>query len=89
MPEILADVNRAKMNALLGSLDDESIERTCRDLIARSAAYMTLSRLGFNPKSYFEDNQFAMILGFDKPELPTVMGAYVRDVPCQRWEEAD
>ena len=83
LPEMLDDVQFNRQDSLLEDLDDLNLKVLCRNLISRSAAYMTMERLGISPREMLIDEDFRGVVDFSTPALQSILDAHVRSISKQ------
>jgi len=83
LPEILDDVQLNRHDTLLEDLDDLNLKVACRDLVARSSAYMVLSRLGVSPSPLLIEEDFRDVVDFSTPAIQTILDVHVHGISKQ------
>ena len=64
----------------LEELDDTSLEAWLKTTLKSSVAFMALSRAGYEPRQYFDREDFSHLFDFNTVEVISVLGAAVSDI---------
>lgn len=65
LQDYLTEILENKDNTFLEELDNDTISFYTRKILSNSVAYMTLKRCGYNPKEYFDWQDFQEIVNFN------------------------
>ena len=66
--------------SFLEELDDTSLEAWLKTSLKSSVAFMALSRAGYEPRQYFDREDFSHLFDFNTVEVISVLGAAVSDI---------
>ncbi len=80
LSDYLMELNAVKAGSFLEELDDTSLEAWLKTTLKSSVAFMTLSRAGYEPRRYFDREDFSHLLDFNTVEVISVLGAAVSDI---------
>ncbi len=80
LQDYLADFKNAVEGSFLEGTSTEYIEKTYKDLVTNSVAYMLLSRLDVPTEMYFDDDDFRSITDFSTAETLTALGVATGDI---------
>ena len=72
--EFLHDLSYALEDSFLEGFDELNVDVAFRSAITVSTQYMVLSRCGFNPKDYLDDEDFRSIFQFNTPSVLSHLG---------------
>ena len=82
-----ADYSKELLNATNGTfleeLDDFNVQVEFEQLLETSLSYSLLSRCGYEPSAYFDEDDFRGIHDFNSTEAMTVLGTAVSDLSEQ------
>lgn len=78
--DYLSELKYAKENSFLEDLDDLNIDVEFQQTAETSIAYMILYRLGIEPESVFEREDFPHIMNFNTPQTLSVLGSCVSSI---------
>lgn len=76
----LMELNAVKAGSFLEELDDTSLEAWLKTTLKSSVAFMALSRAGYEPRQYFDREDFSHLFDFNTLEVISVLGAAVSDI---------
>lgn len=80
LSDYLMELNAVKAGSFLEELDDTSLEAWLKTSLKSSVAFMALSRAGYEPRQYFDREDFSHLLDFNTVEVISVLGAAVSDI---------
>ena len=80
LSEYLMELNAVKAGSFLEELDDTSLEAWLKTTLKSSVAFMALSRAGYEPRQYFDREDFSHLFDFNTVEVISVLGAAVSDI---------
>lgn len=80
LSDYLMELNAVKAGSFLEELDDTSLEAWLKTSLKSSVAFMALSRAGYEPRQYFDREDFSHLFDFNTLEVISVLGAAVSDV---------
>ncbi|MGL5254035.1 MAG: DEAD/DEAH box helicase family protein, partial [Brevinema sp.] len=72
--EFLHDLTYDLEDSFLEELDDLNIEVNFKNALTVSTQYMVLSRCGFDPMDYLENDDFRSVMEFNTPEVLSHLG---------------
>ena len=73
LSDYLMELNAVKAGSFLEELDDTSLEAWLKTTLKSSVAFMALSRAGYEPRQYFDREDFSHLFDFNTVEvIPTV-----------------
>ena len=78
--DYLMELNAVKAGSFLEELDDTSLEAWLKTTLKSSVAFMALSRAGYEPRQYFDREDFSHLFDFNTVEVISVLGAAVNDI---------
>lgn len=80
LSDYLMELNAVKAGSFLEELDDTNLEAWLKTTLKNSVAFMTLSRAGYEPRQYFDREDFSHLFDFNTVEVISVLGAAVSDI---------
>ena len=80
LSDYLMELNAVKAGSFLEELDDTSLEAWLKTSLKSSIAFMALSRAGYEPRQYFDREDFSHLFDFNTLEVISVLGAAVSDI---------
>ena len=80
LSDYLMELNTVKAGSFLEELDDTSLEAWLKTSLKSSVAFMALSRAGYEPRQYFDREDFSHLFDFNTVEVISVLGAAVSDI---------
>ena len=80
LSDYLMELNAVKAGSFLEELDDTSLEAWLKTTLKSSIAFMVLSRAGYEPRQYFDREDFSHLFDFNTLEVISVLGAAVSDI---------
>ena len=80
LSDYLMELNTVKAGSFLEELDDTSLEAWLKTTLKSSVAFMALSRAGYEPRQYFDREDFSHLFDFNTLEVISVLGAAVSDI---------
>ena len=80
LSDYLMELNAVKAGSFLEELDDTSLEAWLKTTLNSSVAFMALSRAGYEPRRYFDREDFSHLFDFNTVEVISVLGAAVSDI---------
>ena len=80
LSDYLMELNAVKAGSFLEELDDTSLEAWLKTSLKSSIAFMALSRAGYEPRQYFDREDFSHLFDFNTVEVISVLGAAVSDI---------
>lgn len=80
LSDYLMELNAVKAGSFLEELDDTSLEAWLKTTLKSSVAFMVLSRAGYEPRRYFDREDFSHLFDFNTVEVISVLGAAVSDI---------
>ena len=80
LSDYLMELNAVKAGSFLEELDDTSLEEWLKTSLKSSVAFMALSRAGYEPRQYFDREDFSHLFDFNTVEVISVLGAAVSDI---------
>lgn len=80
LSDYLMELNAVKAGSFLEELDDTSLEAWLKTTLKSSVAFMALSRAGYEPRRYFDREDFRHLFDFNTVEVISVLGAAVSDI---------
>lgn len=80
LSDYLMELNAVKAGSFLEELDDTSFEAWLKTTLKSSVAFMALSRAGYEPRQYFDREDFSHLFDFNTVEVISVLGAAVSDI---------
>ena len=80
LSDYLMELNAVKAGSFLEELDDTSLEAWLKTSLKSSVAFMALSRAGYEPRQYFDREDFSHLFNFNTVEVISVLGAAVSDI---------
>lgn len=80
LSDYLMELNAVKAGSFLEELDDTSLEAWLKTTLKSSVAFMALSRAGYEPRRYFDREDFSHLFDFNTLEVISVLGAAVSDI---------
>ena len=80
LSDYLMELNAVKAGSFLEELDDTSLEAWLKTTLKSSVAFMALSRAGYEPRRYFNREDFSHLFDFNTLEVISVLGAAVSDI---------
>ena len=80
LSDYLMELNAVKAGSFLEELDDTSLEAWLKTTLKSSVAFMALSRAGYEPRRYFDREDFSHLFDFNTVEVISVLGAAVSDI---------
>lgn len=80
LSDYLMELNAVKAGSFLEELDDTSLESWLKTTLKSSVAFMALSRAGYEPRQYFDREDFSHLFDFNTVEVISVLGAAVSDI---------
>ena len=80
LSDYLMELNAVKAGSFLEELDDTSLEAWLKTTLKSSVAFMVLSRAGYEPRQYFDREDFSHLFDFNTVEVISVLGAAVSDI---------
>lgn len=80
LSDYLMELNAVKAGSFLEELDDTSLEAWLKTTLKSSVAFMALSRAGYEPRQYFDREDFSHLFDFNTVEVISVLGAAVSDI---------
>lgn len=80
LSDYLMELNAVKAGSFLEELDDTSLEAWLKTSLKSSVAFMALSRAGYEPRQYFDREDFSHLFDFNTLEVISVLGAAVSDI---------
>ena len=80
LSDYLMELNAVKAGSFLEELDDTSLEAWLKTSLKSSVAFMALSRAGYEPRQYFDREDFSHLFDFNTVEVISVLGAAVSDI---------
>ncbi len=80
LSDYLTELNVVKAGSFLEELDDTSLEAWLKTTLKSSVAFMALSRAGYEPRQYFDREDFSHLFDFNTVEVISVLGAAVSDI---------
>ena len=80
LSDYLMELNAVKAGSFLEEMDDTSLEAWLKTTLKSSVAFMALSRAGYEPRQYFDQEDFSHLFDFNTVEVISVLGAAVSDI---------
>ena len=80
LSDYLMELNAVKAGSFLEELGDTSLEAWLKTTLKSSVAFMALSRAGYEPRQYFDREDFSHLFDFNTVEVISVLGAAVSDI---------
>ena len=80
LSDYLTSLLSVKYGSLLEELDSDNLKMWLANTVKSSVAFMALARSGYNPKAYFNREDFEHIFDFNTVEVVSVLGAAVSDI---------
>ena len=80
LSDYLMELNAVKAGSFLEELDDTSLEAWLKTSLKSSVAFMALSRADYEPRQYFDREDFSHLFDFNTVEVISVLGAAVSDI---------
>ena len=80
LSDYLMELNAVKAGSFLEELDGTSLEAWLKTTLKSSVAFMALSRAGYEPRQYFDREDFSHLFDFNTVEVISVLGAAVSDI---------
>lgn len=80
LSDYLMELNAVKAGSFLEELDDTSLEAWLKTTLKSSVAFMALSRAGYEPRQYYDREDFSHLFDFNTVEVISVLGAAVSDI---------
>ena len=80
LPDYLSQLKDTAKGSFLEELDDFNMEVLYRELVAKSVAFMLISRCGLDVEAYFEPEDFADITNFNTPNTINAIGIATSDI---------
>ena len=80
LSDYFMELNAVKAGSFLEELDDTSLEAWLKTTLKSSVAFMALSRAGYEPRQYFDREDFSHLFDFNTVEVISVLGAAVSDI---------
>ncbi len=80
LSDYLMELNAVKAGSFLEELDDTNLEAWLKTTLKSSVAFMALSRAGYEPRRYFDREDFSHLFDFNTVEVISVLGAAVSDI---------
>ena len=80
LSDYLMELNAVKAGSFLEELDDTNLEAWLKTTLKSSVAFMALSRAGYEPRQYFDREDFSHLFDFNTVEVISVLGAAVSDI---------
>ena len=80
LSDYLMELNAVKAGSFLEELDDTSLEAWLKTTLKSSVAFMALFRAGYEPRRYFDREDFSHLFDFNTVEVISVLGAAVSDI---------
>lgn len=80
LSDYLMELNTVKAGSFLEELDVTSLEAWLKTMLKSSVAFMALSRAGYEPRRYFDREDFSHLFDFNTVEVISVLGAAVSDI---------
>ena len=80
LSDYLMELNAVKASSFLEELDGTSLEAWLKTTLKSSVAFMALSRAGYEPRQYFDREDFSHLFDFNTVEVISVLGAAVSDI---------
>ena len=80
LSDYLMELNAVKAGSFLEELDDTNLEAWLKTSLKSSVAFMALSRAGYEPRQYFDREDFSHLFDFNTVEVISVLGAAVSDI---------
>ena len=80
LSDYLMELNAVKAGSFLEELDDPSLEAWLKTTLKSSVAFMALSRSGYEPRQYFDREDFNHLFDFNTVEVISVLGAAASDI---------
>ena len=80
LSDYLMELNAVKAGSFLEELDDTSLEAWLKTTLKSSVAFMALSRAGYEPRRYFDREDFNHLFDFNTVEVISVLGAAASDI---------
>lgn len=80
LSDYLMELNAVRAGSFLEELDDTSLEAWLKTTLKSSVAFMALSRAGYEPRQYFDREDFSHLFDFNTLEVISVLGAAVSDI---------
>ena len=80
LSDYLMELNAVRAGSFLEELDDTSLEAWLKTTLKSSVAFMALSRAGYEPRQYFDREDFSHLFDFNTVEVISVLGAAVSDI---------
>lgn len=80
LSDYLMELNAVKAGSFLEELDDTSLEAWLKTTLKSSVAFMALFRAGYEPRQYFDREDFSHLFDFNTVEVISVLGAAVSDI---------
>ena len=80
LSDYLMELNAVKVGSFLEELDGTSLEAWLKTTLKSSVAFMALSRAGYEPRQYFDREDFSHLFDFNTVEVISVLGAAVSDI---------
>lgn len=80
LQDYLTEILENKDNTFLEELDNDTISFYTRKILSNSVAYMTLKRCGYDPKVYFDWQDFQEIVNFNTISIISRIGNPTRDI---------
>ena len=80
LSDYLMELNAVKAGSFLEELDGTSLEAWLKTSLKSSVAFMALSRAGYEPRQYFDREDFSHLFDFNTVEVISVLGAAVSDI---------
>ena len=78
--DYLSALSSVKGGSLLEELDDTNLEVWLKEMLKNSVAFMTLSRVGYDPRQYFTREDFSRVYDFNTIDVISVLGAATSDI---------
>ena len=72
LSDYLMELNAVKAGSFLEELDDTSLEAWLKTTLKSSVAFMALSRAGYEPRQYFDREDFSHLFDFNTVEVISV-----------------
>ena len=80
LSDYLMELNAVRAGSFLEELDDTSLEAWLKTTLKNSVAFMALSRAGYEPKQYFDREDFSHPFDFNTVEVISVLGSAASDI---------
>lgn len=80
LSDYLVELNAVKAGSFLEELDDTNLEAWLKTTLKSSVAFMALSRAGYEPRQYFDREDFSHLFDFNTVEVISVLGAAASDI---------